>query len=418
MGKTLSEKVLAAHCGRSEVTAGEIIVAEPDVILSHDNSAAISKTFKKIGVPKVKIPEKIVILLDHCVPAADEKHAANHKVIREFVAEQGIAHFYDIQCGVCHQVLLEKGHVTPGALILGSDSHTTMHGAVGAFAAGIGRTEAASVWACGELWLRVPETMKFVLKGRFAPAASAKDLALTVIGDIGADGALYKAMEFAGEAAEALTISERMTLCNLAAEAGAKNGYFAADETAAAWLKGRTDAPCKPVASDADAVYTSVHEYDLAALEPVVACPHNVDNVKRAKDIAGTKLDQVLLGTCTNGRLDDIRAAASILKGKKVAKGVRMLVFPASQEVYLAAMKSGDLAALSEAGAVIMNPGCGPCLGAHEGALAPGEVCLSTANRNFKGRMGCKDSEIYLASPATVAASAIKGCITDPREFL
>jgi 3-isopropylmalate/(R)-2-methylmalate dehydratase large subunit len=418
MGKTFSEKILAAKCGKSQVSAGEIVSPVPDIILSHDNTSAIASTFKKMGAKKVKDPDRLVFILDHCVPAADEKYAANHKAVREFVAEQGIKHFYDINAGICHQVLPEKGHVLPGTLILGSDSHTNAHGALGALAAGIGRTETASVWAMGDLWLRVPETMKVVVTGTFTPAASAKDLALRIIGDIGADGGLYQAMEFCGPAIDKSSIADRMTLCNLTAEAGAKNGYVVADDTTKAWLKGRTSTPWEAVRSDPDAVYAREVTYDVTKLDPVVACPHNVDHVKTAKECSSVVLQQVLLGTCTNGRLEDLQIAARILKGKKVAAGVRMLVFPASWEVYRAAMGSGALADLIDAGAVIMNPGCGPCLGAHGGCLAPGETCLSTANRNFKGRMGCKESFVYLGSPATIAASAITGKITDPREFL
>jgi 3-isopropylmalate/(R)-2-methylmalate dehydratase large subunit len=418
LGKTFSEKILAAKCGKAEVTAGEIVTAKPDVILSHDNTAAIAKTFRKMGAERVKFPERMAIILDHCVPAADEKHAQNHKEIREFIAEQGVAGFADVNAGICHQVLPERGRVVPGSLVLGSDSHTTSHGALGAFAAGIGRTEAASVWVTGALWLRVPETMKFVIDGEFTATASAKDLALRIIGDIGTDGGLYRAMEFGGPAIEGSEISHRLTLCNMAAEAGAKNGYVVADDKTRAWLNGRLDGDWEPVRSDADAEYAVEHAYDLNQLAPLVACPHNVDNVEAAADMGAVKVDQILLGTCTNGRLDDIEIAARILDGRRVADGTRMLVFPASREVYVAAMKSGDLATLSEAGAVIMNPGCGPCLGAHAGCLAPGEVCLSTANRNFKGRMGCKDSDIYLGSPATIAASAVTGRITDPREFI
>ncbi|MFC1744051.1 3-isopropylmalate dehydratase large subunit [Candidatus Riflebacteria bacterium] len=416
MGKTFSEKILARKCGQKEVTAGEIVTVEPDIILSHDNSAAISKTFAKMGAEKVKYPNRLVIILDHCVPAASEKYAENHKVIRDFVDKQGIDNYYDVNAGICHQVLPEKGHVSPGSLVLGSDSHTTSHGALGAFAAGIGRTEAASIWATGEIWLRVPETMRICVSGNFTPAISPKDLALRIIGDIGADGGLYRAMEFCGPAIEESSISQRMTLCNLSAEAGAKNGYIVADETTRKWLRGRYHGDWEAVTSDPDATYSVELEYDLAKLSPVVACPHNVDNVKAVSELADIKLDQVLLGTCTNGRVDDIQIAADILKGKKVAKSTRMLVFPASWEVYLECLNSGALAILIDAGAVVMNPGCGPCLGAHQGCLAPGEVCLSTANRNFKGRMGCKDAEVYLGSPATIAASALTGKITDPRE--
>lgn len=418
MKQTFSQKILAKKAGKPTVAVGEIVNVAPDVILSHDNSAAIAKTFKSMGAKKVFDANQIVIILDHCVPAADDKHAANHKNIREFVAAQGIKNFYDINVGICHQVLPEKGHVLPGTLVLGSDSHTNAHGALGALAAGIGRTEAASIWATGKLWLRVPESVKVFVTGKFTPTASAKDLALRLIGDIGADGGLYRAMEFCGPAIENSEISERMTLCNLTAEAGAKNGYVVADQKTRNWLKGRTSASFDVVASDADAEFVHTYNYDLAKLEPVVACPHNVDRVDLAKNLKSVKLNQVLLGTCTNGRLDDLEIAAKILKGKKIATHTRMLVFPASMEVYAQAMTLGYLKTLMDAGAVIMNPGCGPCLGAHEGCLAVGEVCLSTANRNFKGRMGCNESDVYLGSPATIAASAIAGFITDPREFV
>jgi 3-isopropylmalate/(R)-2-methylmalate dehydratase large subunit len=418
LGKTFSEKILARKVGKSEVIPGEIVQVEPDIILSHDNTAAISATFRKMGAKRVKYPDRLVIILDHCIPAATEKHAQNHQTIRAFVKEFGIKNFYDINAGICHQVLPEKGHVKPGTVVLGSDSHTTSHGAFGAFAAGIGRTETASIWALGELWLRVPETMRVVVDGVFSDAASAKDLALRLIGDIGADGGLYRAVEFAGSAIEASSIGNRMTLCNLMAEAGAKNGYCYADDKTRDWLADHGVHEYEEVESDCDADYVAVHRYDLSKMKPVVACPHNVDNVKDADSLGDIKLDQIMLGTCTNGRLEDIEIAARILKGKKVNDNTRMVVYPASHDVYREAMRAGHLATLSEAGAVIMNPGCGPCMGNHGGVLAPGEKCLSTANRNFKGRMGCKESEIYLSSPATAAASAITGFITDPREFL
>jgi len=419
MGQTFSEKILAKKCGKPSVQAGEIIVVEPDMVLSHDNSAAISKTFASMGAKKVRFPDRIAIILDHCIPAASDKHAINHKTIRAFTEAQGIEHFYDINTGICHQVLPEKGLVKPGSLILGSDSHTTSHGSLGAFAAGIGRTEAASIWATGSLWLRVPETIQVHLTGSFSPVCSAKDLALKLIGDIGSDGALYKAVEFVGPAIESSAIADRMTLCNLMAEAGAKNGYVMADATTREWLAKRGVTDYETVVSDPDATYDRKLSYNLDELEPVVACPHNVDNVRPISELEETvHVDQILLGTCTNGRLEDIQIAANILKGKKINRTTRMIVFPASHEVYRAAMASGDLMTLSEAGAVILNPGCGPCLGAHQGCLAPGEVCLSTANRNFKGRMGNKDAAVYLGSPATIAASALTGRITDPRDVV
>ena len=416
LGKTFSEKVLGAKAGR-DVRAGDVVTVSPDTVLSHDNSAAIIGEFKKLGLAKVRIPDKIVIVLDHIVPAADEKYAQNHKTIREFVAGQGIRNFFDIQHGVCHQVFTEKGFARPGQLIVGSDSHTTSYGALGAFAAGIGRSEAASIWATDEIWLRVPETLKVVLKGRLGRGVSAKDAVLSMIGREGADGADYMAVEFTGPAAKNFSIASRFTMSNMAAEMGAKNGYFPADEETLRWLAPRTGEKLEPVLSDPDARYAKVLEFDLDGLEPQVACPHTVDNVKPVRDVEGRSFHQALIGTCTNGRLEDLEEAAWILKGKKVHPSVRALILPASGEVYREAMAKGLLAVLSEAGCVLLNPGCGPCLGAHLGILAAGEVCLSTANRNFKGRMGSRDSEIYLASPATVASSALEGRIADPRKY-
>jgi len=416
LGKTLTEKVLGRKAGK-DVQAGEVITVSPDTILSHDNSAAIIQEFRKLGVKKVKAPEKIVIVLDHIVPASDEKYAQNHKSIREFVAEQGIPNFYDINAGICHQVLPEQGFALPGKVIVGSDSHTPSYGALGAFATGIGRTETACTWATDEIWLRVPETMRIDLSGRFRAGVFAKDLSLKLIGDHGAEMANYKAVEFAGPAAGDLSVGARLTLANMSAEMGAKNGYFAPDAKTLEWLEGRARGPFVVASSDPDARFESVLTYDLGALEPQVACPHTVDNVKPITAVAGKPVNQVLIGTCTNGRLEDLEAAAAIFKGRKVHPFVRCLVIPASWEVYREALKSGALAVLADAGCVILNSGCGPCLGAHEGIMAAGEVCLSTSNRNFRGRMGHRDSEIYLASPATAAATAVAGKIADPREI-
>jgi len=416
LGKTLTEKVLGRKAGK-DVQAGEVITVSPDTILSHDNSAAIIQEFRKLGVKKVKAPEKIVIVLDHIVPASDEKYAQNHKSIREFVAEQGIPNFYDINAGICHQVLPEQGFALPGKVIVGSDSHTPSYGALGAFATGIGRTETACTWATDEIWLRVPETMRIDLSGLFRAGVFAKDLSLKLIGDHGAEMANYKAVEFAGSAAGDFSVGARLTLANMSAEMGAKNGYFAPDAKTLKWLEGRARGPFVVASSDPDARFESVLAYDLGALEPQVACPHTVDNVKPITAVAGKPVDQVLIGTCTNGRLEDLEAAAAIFKGRKVHPSVRCLVIPASWEVYREALKSGALAVLADAGCVILNSGCGPCLGAHEGIMAAGEVCLSTSNRNFRGRMGHRDSEIYLASPATAAATAVAGKIADPRKF-
>ena len=416
MGKTLTEKTLGLKAGK-DVQAGEVITVSPDYVLSHDNSAAIIQEFKKIGVKKVRAPQKIVIVLDHIVPASDEKYAQNHKSIREFVAEQGIRNFFDINSGICHQVLPEQGFALPGKVIVGSDSHTPSYGALGAFATGIGRTETACTWATDEIWLRVPETMRIDLIGRLPASVSAKDLSLKIIGDHGAEMANYKAVEFAGPAAADFSIGARLTMANMSAEMGAKNGYFAPDEKTLAWLKGRAREPFQAVVSDPDARFESVLGYDLSGLEPQLACPHTVDNVKPVSAVQGKVIHQVLIGTCTNGRLEDLDQAARIMKGRKVHPRVRVLVVPASWEVYREALRSGTLAILADAGCVILNSGCGPCLGAHEGILAAGEVCVSTSNRNFQGRMGHRDSEIYLASPATAAASAVEGVIADPRKY-
>jgi len=417
MGKTFAEKILGKKAGK-EVVPGEIVIVKPDKLMSHDNTSAISKKFKSIGMNKVAYPDRIVIILDHCVPAASEKYATNHQVIREFVKEQGIKNFFDINYGICHQVLIEKGFALPGSLVLGSDSHTTSYGAVGAFSAGIGRTEMAALYATGELWLKVPQSYKIIVKGKFPAGVSAKDLILHIIGDIGADGAIYKSVEFTGETISDMSVSDRMILANMSAEMGAKNGYIAPDDKTREYLEGRTDVEYEEIHPDEDAEYEKILEYDVSNLSPQIAKPHTVDNVSSIEEVKGVKVDQALLGTCTNGRLNDLESAANILKGKKIHPNTRLLVFPASQEVMLEAMRKGILETLSEAGAVLMNPGCGPCLGAHEGTLAPGEVCISTANRNFKGRMGCKSAFVYLASPETIAASALKGEIADPREVV
>jgi len=418
MGKTFTEKILALKSGKKSVVTGEIVTVSPDIVLSHDNTAAISKKFKQMGVKKVKHPEKIVISLDHCVPAATEKYAANHKEIREFVQEQKIENFYDINTGVCHQILPEKGHVLPGTLILGADSHTTTYGAFGAFSTGIGRSEVASIWATDEIWLKVPETIKINIEGTITSGVYPKDIILHIIGNLGADGVLYKAVEFGGKVVREMSISGRMTLCNMAVEMGAKNGYMQPDEKTIEWFSSRTNKKYRVIKSDSDAKFEKIINYDISRLDPQIACPHTVDNVRPVSEVIGTKIDQVLIGTCTNGRIEDLKIASEILKGKRISNKVRLLIFPASMEIYAEAMELGIFQELVKSGAVIMNPGCGPCLGAHEGILAPGEVCLSTANRNFKGRMGCKEAEVYLASPATVAASSLYGEITDVRRNL
>jgi len=418
MGQTFAQKILAQKAGLETVEPGQIVTVRPDKLLTHDNTAAIAKIFREIGVERLARPEISVIVLDHVVPAATEGHARNHQQIRQFVKEQGVTSFYDVGEGICHQVLPEKGHALPGYLIVGSDSHTTTHGAFGAFAAGIGRTEAAAVMATGEIWLMVPESFRITVEGEVPKGVYAKDLILHIIGDLGADGADYRAVEFTGPVIKEMSVASRMVLCNMAAEMGAKIGVVESDDKTRAWLKGRSDVDFEKVSADPEAAYERVIEYDVSGLLPQVARPHTVDNVVPITEVIGTKVDQALIGTCTNGRLEDLQVAAQVLRGRKIAPMTRLLTLPASREVLSAALAEGIIADLVTAGAVILNPGCGPCLGAHEGVMAPGEVTISTANRNFKGRMGCKEAEIYLASPATVAASALAGEIVDPREFV
>lgn len=416
MGLTFAMKVLGKIAGH-EVKVGEIVFVEPDIVLTHDNSSAIIDKFQST-VPggRVKYPDRLAIVLDHVIPADTSKDAAGQKKIREFVREQGISHFYEMGTGVCHQVVPEMGLCGPGSLVVGSDSHTCTYGAFNSFATGIDRTEAAGLWITGRTWLKVPESICMNLEGGLPGRVSAKDLVLRIIGDIGADGANYMAVEFHGPGVSSLRISERMTIANMGVEMGAKIAVFPADGRTREFLRDR-GAHCDCATwSDFDAVFAKTLDYDLSDLVPMVAKPHTVDNVVPVKEISGTPVDQVLLGTCTNGRLEDFKAAAAILKGRKVASTVRLILAPASREVYVQAMKSGVLEDLVQAGGTVIPPGCGPCLGAHQGVLAPGERCLSTANRNFKGRMGEKDSEIYLASPETAAASALTGVITDPRE--
>lgn len=417
MGKTFAEKILGRKAGRP-VTAGEIVEVVPDYAMSHDNTAAIAKTFASIGVERLYDPELHVIILDHASPPPNEKFAENHREVREFVKKHGIRNFFDVHRGVCHQVMLEEGFALPGLLIVGSDSHSTTYGAVGAFGTGIGRSEMAVIMATGRIWLRVPETMRVLFRGVPPMGVYPKDLMLYAIGKIGAEGANYMAVEFAGEAVANMDMAGRIVLANMAVEMGAKTGYVEPDEVTLAYVRPRARREFEVVRSDPDAPFAQVHELEVRDLEPQVACPHSVDNVKPVSEVAGTRVDQVFFGSCTNARLEDFAVVARILRGKKIHPDVRMLVVPASQQVYLDALRAGYLEILAEAGAVILNANCGPCMGSHQGIPARGEVSLSTSNRNFKGRQGNREAEIYLCSPATAAASAIRGVITDPREFL
>lgn len=417
MGKTFAEKILAQKAGLAAVEPGQIVTVRPDLGMSHDNTAAIAKLFGKIGRKRVKEPEKFVVILDHVVPAASVEYAENHKEIREFVREQGIR-FYDVGRGVCHQVVVEEGLAGPGDLVLGADSHTPTYGAVGAFSAGIGRSEMAALWATGELWLKVPTSLCIELAGALPELVTAKDVILHVIGKLGADGALYQSVEFTGSLVARMAVPDRMVITNMAAEMGAKNAFFAPDEITFGYLAARTDRTFTPVYPDPDAHYQDTIRFDVSRLEPQVACPPDVDHVVPISQVAGKKVDQVVVGTCTNGRIEDLRLAAEVMADQPVAEGVRMLIVPASREVWIQAAEEGLLSLFAEAGALVLNPGCGPCLGAHEGVLAPGEVGLATSNRNFKGRMGSPDAELYLGSPAVAAAAAVTGRITDPRRLL
>jgi 3-isopropylmalate/(R)-2-methylmalate dehydratase large subunit len=429
---TFAEKALARAAGLAHTVAGQVVTARPDVALSHDNTAAIARIFRSIGLERVAIPQRMCITLDHAVPAPTARHAQNHAEVRHFVKEQGIRNFFEVGRGICHQVLSEEGLVLPGQLILGADSHTTHFGWLGAFGAGIGRTEMAAVWATGELWLRVPESIRVDVRGELPLGITSKDLCLHLIGMIGADGGLYQSIEVSGEGITRMSLESRMVIPNMMAECGAKNAYLVPDEGVFDYLaqrltrkqNGRSAAIQDEMARlramaiypDEDARYSADITLDTGDIELKVACPHSVDNVHLVAEVAGTHVDQAFIGTCTNGRLEDLALAADVLRGRKVAPGTRLLVIPASSQVYVQALQAGHIQTLLEAGAYIGTPGCGPCMGNHMGIPAPGEVCISSANRNFKGRMGQPEAEIYLASPAVVAASAVAGYICDPRQ--
>jgi len=413
----IAEKILAKASGKDEVKPGEIVEASVDVAMVHDLTGPLAvKSFREIGAKKVWDNQRIVIIFDHLVPANSIQSAELHKIMREFAEEQKIENFYDIgRGGICHQLLPEKGHVRPGELIVGTDSHTCTHGAFGAFATGIGATEMAAVFVTGRLWFKVPAVIKVNVTGRLQELVTPKDLILNIIGRIKADGATYKGVEFIGSTIGNMSVDGRMTLCNMAVEMGAKIGIIEPDETTLRFVKSRTKIPFNPIKSDPDATYERTLAFDVTKMEPQVACPPSVDNVEPISEMGEVEIDQAFLGACTNGRLEDLRLAASLLKGRKVKKGVRMLVIPASQEIYLQALQEGLTEIFVKAGAFVCNPTCGPCLGGHMGILAPEEVCVSSSNRNFIGRMGSPKAHVYLASPATVAASAVTGKITDPR---
>jgi 3-isopropylmalate/(R)-2-methylmalate dehydratase large subunit len=417
MGKTVSEKILARASGLEEADAGEIVKASVDVAMMPDLTTILSvNAMREMGHERVWDREKVVILNDHVAPASTPLAAAIHRDIRKLALEQGLKHFYDVEQGVCHQVLPEKGHVKPGTLIIGADSHTCTHGALGAFATGVGSTDMGAVLATGKIWLRVPETIRVEVDGDLPDLVLPKDVILRIIGEIGADGATYNTVEFAGCTVSDMSVAGRMTLCNMAIEMGGKTGIVEPDERTFEFLRPRTDGVFEPLYSDDDAKYRRRLEIDVSDLEPQVACPHKVDNVRPITSVSGTKVDQVFIGSCTNGRFDDLEIAAKILEGRKVRPGVRLLVVPASKGVYREALEAGLVGTFLEAGAMFGSPSCGACFGGHIGLLAAGEVGLTTSNRNFRGRQGSPEAEVYLCSPAVAAASAIAGVIADPRE--
>jgi 3-isopropylmalate/(R)-2-methylmalate dehydratase large subunit len=415
----ITEKILAKASGKKTVNPGEIVDANVDVIMIHDLTGPLAvEAFKKIGKEKVWDNKKVVVILDHQVPAESIKAAELHKTMRNFAEEQKLR-IYDVgRGGICHQVMPEKGYVIPGTVIVGADSHTCTYGAFGAFATGIGSTEAAAVFATGKIWLKVPEAIKINVTGKFQKYVTPKDLILNIIGKLGVDGAIYKSTEFTGPTIRDMSIAGRMTVCNMAVEMGAKNGIVEPDETTSKFLHGRTSKSLPDYASlksDKDASYERTVEFNVDSLVPQIACPSSVDNVKAVSEAKDIPIQQAFIGSCTNGRIEDLRLAAQILKGKKVKDGVRALVIPASQEVYKQALNEGLIEIFTDANAIVCGSACGPCLGGHIGLLAENEACVSTSNRNFIGRMGSTKASVYLASPATVAASAVTGKITDPR---
>lgn len=417
MGNTFAEKIFAKKAGVSRVSPGEIVTISPDGIMTLDADAEIMYRFRQMGLKKVWAPERIVCFLDHYAPASTLRTANLHKTLRDFVKEQGIQNFYDVGEGMAHELMMAHGHVLPGHFVVGTDSHTPSYGAIGAFSCGLGASDMLSIWATGELWFRVPESVKIVLKGRSPIGVYAKDMVLEVIRHFTAKGCTYMCAEFLGEAVKKLSIAERIVLANVSVEMGVKAAYVQADEVTRDFV-----APhgkhYEPILPDPDASYKKTFELNVGSLTPRVACPHSVDNVKPVSEVRGIPIHQAFIGTCTSGRLEEFQVAAKILKGKPLAPGVRLLVAPASRSILLKAMELGYVQELLASGATLLPPGCGPCAGIHEGLLGDGERCISTANRNFIGRMGSLKAEIYLGSVATVAASARTGVLTDPREFL
>lgn len=416
VGKTISEKILSSHSG-ADARAGEIVIAELDFMMAQDGTAPLAiRSFEGMEKKTVARPERVALCIDHNAPSPLRSVSQLHARMREFAAAYGLE-MNDVGDGVCHQVMLDRGHALPGNVVIGADSHTCTYGAVNAFATGVGSTDMAAGMLSGSLWFRVPETMKITIGGSLPAGVYAKDVALMLVGGITADGATYAALEIGGAAISELGLDGRLTISNMAVEMGAKVGLMEADDKTLEFFEGRTDVQLLPVAADSDAVYAEEREYDVSGLEPQVAEPHTVDNVSPIGEVEGTPIAQGLIGTCTNGRLEDLRAAAAVLKGRRIANGVRLLVAPASREIMLQAIREGVIEALTEAGAAVVNPGCASCVGTHQGVPGDGENVISTANRNFKGRMGNPEAFIYLGSPATVAASCVEGRIADPRRY-
>ncbi len=417
MGKTIAEKILSNKSGR-DVYAKDIVVADLDFVMGQDGTSPLAiLAFKDMLGEKVFDPKRVAMIIDHSSPSPLEGVSDLHRQMREFAVEQDII-LYDIGEGVCHQLMPEQGHVGPGDLIIGADSHTCTYGALNAFSTGVGSTDLAAGMISGKLWFKVPETIKFMVNGKLQKGVYSKDLMLHLIGDVTADGVTYLAAEYSGQVISDLSIDGRLTISNMAIEMGAKCGLMEADDKTMNWMKEHSNREFTPVQADADAVYADLREYDVTDLEPQVAKPHTVDNVVAAKTLADIKVQQGLIGTCTNGRIEDLRIAASVLKGRKIAPRTRLIIAPSSRSVFKQAIKEGIIDTFLDAGAVLVTPGCGPCVGTHNGVPSDGENVISTANRNFKGRMGNNKAFIYLGSPATVAASLITGYITDPREFI
>ncbi len=419
MGHTITEKIIAAHSGKDTVSPGQFVYADVDIALGNDITAPIAiREFRDAGFKKVFDPTKVVLVNDHFTPNKDIKSAEQSKIVREFAREHKLTHFYDVgTVGVEHALLPEQGIVVPGDLIIGADSHTCTYGALGAVATGSGSTDLAAAMASGKVWLKVPESMKFVFTGKRGAWVGGKDFILAVIGKIGVSGALYRAMEFCGDAITSLPVEDRLTMCNMAIEAGGKNGIIAADAATAEYEKGRAERKSRIFTSDPDASYVVTHEFDASSMRPLVACPHLPENVKPAAELSDIRIDQVVIGSCTNGRISDLRIAAQVLKGRVADGNVRLIVLPATPEIYKQALKEGLLEIFAEANASIGPPTCGPCLGGHMGILAAGERAVATTNRNFVGRMGHPKSEVFLSNPAVAAASAVTGRITDPDEL-